>query len=153
AGSSGISGSLSVGVSLADNYVGNRVEAFIQNGQDVTARNGNITITANVPLDEANFPSKYTTDDGSPTLSTGEKVQVASDFMGTGDKGSVYTFLGEQYRFTTNSGKVTFDPSVSNDLHKNDVVWVADDYTGLGQAGAFYKYNPTVLPQAGTQID
>src|SRR5262249_6716189 len=109
AGSGGLSGALSIGVSLADNYLGHPGEAVIQNGQNVTARDGNISITANVPLDEAHFPSKYTTDNGSETLSTGDKVQVASNFMGTGDKGSVYQFLGEQYRFTTNSGVVTPD--------------------------------------------
>src|SRR5262249_15098092 len=155
AGSGGISGALSVGVSLADNYVGNRVEAFIQNGQNVTARSGNITITANVPLDEANFPSEFTTDSGSRTLSTGAAVRVASDFTGSGDKGSVYHFLGEQYRFTTNSGVVTVDPTgnVANGLHKGDIIKLADDYTGGGQAGAFYTYNPQSGTTAPTTID
>src|SRR5205085_2838952 len=38
AASGGVSGALSVGVSLADNTIGNRVDAFIQNGHSVTAR-------------------------------------------------------------------------------------------------------------------
>src|SRR5262249_30724996 len=71
AASGSISGSLSVGVSLADNTIGNRVDAYIQNGHSVTARAGDIRLTANVPLDEGDFPHDFTTASGTRTLPAG----------------------------------------------------------------------------------
>ena len=120
AGSGTISGSVSVGVSLAKNHLSNEIEAYIDSA-NVTSRTGDITVTANAPENSASFPFDYD-NSGTKTLTTGDKVKA-------GDK--VYRFLGEQYQYTSEFGSIK--------LKTDDIVKVADDFSGNGIAGAFYK--------------
>src|SRR5262249_47582019 len=132
--------------------IGDHVDAYILNGHSVTARAGDITLTANVPLDEGHFPYNFTTANGTETLSAGARVQG-------GDKGGGYRFLGGKYKFTTNSRRATVDPNGTdapgtdddNELRKDEIVKLADDYVGRGQAGAFYAYQRQTTPP--TTID
>ena len=123
AGSGSISGALSVGVSLAKNRLSNETESSILNA-DVTSRTGDIMLNADTPENDSLFAFDFT-NSGTQALKTGDKVQVDGD--------TVYRFLGEQYQYTSDFGTVT--------VEQNEIVKVVDDFTGSGQAGAFYRAN------------
>ena len=143
-GSGPVQRRLSIGVSLANNYLGNQVDAYIQNGHSITALLRQHYPHGERAAERGRVPARLHHALGQRRALDSATVQVASDFTGSGDKGSVYLFLGEQYRFSTASGVLTVDPSGTNAnaLHPGDIVSLADDYVGGGQAGAFYTFSP-----------
>src|SRR5262249_27722639 len=118
--------SISIGVSLAQNVVDDEVQAFIRNADKVTS-NGDILLTAN-ELDNSNgLKASYNAaTDGTVGLVVGDTVSA---------NGSTYRYVGQDYNYTTASGKVTLQPG--------DTVRLVGGYAGGGMAGALYAYSPT----------
>ncbi|QOV24150.1 beta strand repeat-containing protein [Anabaenopsis elenkinii] len=119
-----VSGSISLGLSLASNYIDNQVTAYIK---DVHATiTGSVILQANTLEDQSKFNHRY---DISQTkaLMIGDRVKTADD--------KVYRFLGEAYNYTTES--TTPDDLVN--ITAGNIIKLANDYAGGGTGGGFYQ--------------
>jgi hypothetical protein len=96
-GTAGVS--VSIGIAVALNEIGNTVDAFLRDADLVEAA-GDVTIKALVlpaPLEAAT----YTSASGTQTLSPGDTVQLADDYANGGQGGRIYRYRGFVPDYTT----------------------------------------------------
>ncbi|MGD8418835.1 MAG: hypothetical protein PVJ78_00250, partial [Gammaproteobacteria bacterium] len=118
---------VSIGIAVALNEIGNEVEAFIVNADNVTTASGDVVVDARVLPGVVDAATDNSDAVGAQSLAAGDRVEVVDGHTAGGEVGRIYEYRGAVADYVIENGNTDFDGDGYDGVGGNDGNDAADE--------------------------